>query len=779
MGGVALLALASCSAGHGSHNDAAVAADGSVDVDVSSADVGADGPAEHLAGDDGASRDAVVDSGSLADAPTDGDARDAPADAARDAADAGAADASDPALCPTSSPWFDLPYIVGTAAYSRAVDRLLMAPVNDPSLRILDPEGCGETIVPLPRPALAIALAPGGRTAAIAHDASVSVVDLATGTLVNNFPVPIQVDEIAFASGGQIFVHSYVRLSAFPPLLSVAANNGTIQTDTKIDSNGHLHITPDGMTMYWVSGDPNGNTTQRIDLPAGIGQVTNFNSNVPICANLFPLDDSQRLLSGCGAVLRIVNGDVTHDPMSIAALPGVSAVQSADSLVAAGVIALLETYESFTDLTLVSADDHAIHVHDLNTYNPVKSISLPSLESEGVTGRPSGRFVFVRSDGSRYYVVGRRGAAAGQLRADGVVRLDASTPGGDAGTTASSVHLPTPTHSPHEGLPAALTVPKVAVRLAFDTIDAGYSGALNRLVVTSMVPSPAVYLVDPDTGAAETIATPVAPSRVYVRPDGLVATVVRQGGVTFLDLVTHTVLLEQEGPVMTAAFGPAPQVLTETAFTNGFLYASWVDTSTAVKRSAFSMEPLGPLTPNLFATVPNTLRSYAIDTALEVLRRHDDVTAAGDPIVDLTLLEPDVLAATACQSLWVDGAGSLLTLNCARAFRLSTVRANDMVYAGGFERTQIIRDVVHSQGSGRMLVVPYSMVSGDSIISDGNVLAIYDDARLNLRALIGLESLGLRVFLGSDPNQPYVVEQVYALGSPTTTLVEKLDLAGL
>ena len=248
-GGVALLALASCSAGHGSHNDAAVAADGSVDVDVSSADVGTDAPAEHLAGDDGASRDAVVDSGSLADAPTDGDARDAPADAARDAADAGAADVSYLALCPTSSPWFDLPYIVGTAAYSRAVDRLLIAPVNDPSLRILDPEGCGETIVPLPRPALAIAARrAGGRLPSPTMLPCPSSI-WRTGMLVNNFPVPIQVDEIAFASAGQIFVHSYVRLSAFPPLLSVAANNGSIQTYTKIDSNGHLHITPDGMTM--------------------------------------------------------------------------------------------------------------------------------------------------------------------------------------------------------------------------------------------------------------------------------------------------------------------------------------------------------------------------------------------------------------------------------------------------------------------------------------------------------------------------------------------------
>ncbi len=768
------MALASCSSGHGSRTDATVGGDGAPEVSGADAgsDVRADAPSDHPAGDGGTSTDAVVDSTGSADAPA--DAVDALADG--DASDAGAAS---PPLCPTSSPWFDLPYVVGIAAYSRAVDRLLIAPADDRSLRILDPEGCGETIVPLPRLALSMALAPGGRSAAIGHDGSVSIVDLTTGVVVNNFRVPIQVDEIAFASGGHIFIHSYVGLSSVvTPLLALAATDGTIQTDAKIENTGHLRITPDGMTMYWVSAD-GGNDTQRIDLPAGIGEPLNFNANVAICKNLFPLDDSQRLLSGCGAVLGVVNGNVAHDPMSIAALPGVSAVQSADSLASAGVIALLESYDSFADPTLMSADDHAIHVHDLTSYSAVKSISLPSLESGGITGRPSGRYVFIRSDGSRYYVIGRRGVPGSQLRADGVVRLDAGTAGGDAGATA--IHLPAPAHSPHDGAPAAITVPSVGVPLPFDTIDAGYSRALNRLVITSMVPSPAVYLVDPDTGVAETIATPIAPAQVYVRPDGLVAAIVRQGGVTFLDLNARTVLLEQEGPVMTAAFGPTTQVLTETAFTNGFLYATWVDTSTGVKRGGFSMAPLGgPLFPDFFATVPNTLTSYAIDTLLEVLRRHDDVAAVGDPSVDLAPLEPDVLTATVCKSLWVTGNGSLLTLNCGRAFRLSAARATDLVYAGGFERTPLIRDVVHFQAGGRLFVLPQEIVSGDTFFADTNVLAIYDDDRLNLRALVELGALGWRVFIGPEPAQPYVVARVAVFGSgTTTTLVEKLDLTGL
>ena len=49
-----------------------------------------------------------------------------------------------------------------------------------------------------------------------------------------------------------------------------------------------------------------------------------------------------------------------------------------------------------------------VRVHDGSAFNYIKRIDLPPLSTDCQSQIPYGRYVFVRSDGSRYYVLARR-----------------------------------------------------------------------------------------------------------------------------------------------------------------------------------------------------------------------------------------------------------------------------------------------------------------------------------------------------------------------------------
>jgi hypothetical protein len=771
----AVLVVVGCGGGGQARDGSPVVSDAQADAQADARDGGAGGTggadaAPAAGGAGGAGVDAAND---RPDAPG-GDAPDA-----SNAASDGGGDGPPLAVCQPGGRWFDLPYLARTAAYSRALDALLILPTTQRALRIVDPETCSDRTVALPRLGSSLALAPSGRSVAVGHDGSVSIVDLQTFTVQATFPTRRPASEIGFDANGRVQLFTRSELSV--PLETIDATSGALRLGTinNLGGDGHLRITPDGQSLYWLADETTtSGSIQRVDLETGaLGIDRSRLGELAVCHDLFPGDDSKLLFTACGTVVRTSATDATQDLTFQGTLEGLPSILHLDSLAAKGVIVAIPK----PPLSGTRDVSQRIQVNETSYFNRVKTIPLPTLNDGASTSSPPlGRFVFIRSDGLHYYVIARRGAASGGLGADGVARIDASDPGGDAGMPA----VPVPgTGGSSRGLPTALALPRAQAMLDFQVADAAYSRTLNRVVATSTKPTVAVKLVDPDSGAADTIATPAQPSSVFVDAEGRTAAVLRSGGVTFIDLVGRTVLREREIPSKHVAFVSPTRVLVDDG-TNGGI--SWLDLGTGIATPAFSSS----FSSYGVGAVPGTSTFYTSTAGDGRLTRHDQTAVfSGDPYFPLDLLQLPSSNLFSCGTAFqIAGDGSSAILDCGGVIKLAAAKADDLVYAGSLELTPSVSQSVYAPASHRFYVLPATLQGSDSIYAGLAQIAVYDDRWLNLLALIdpgtfpGTTVVGQlqRLFVGAPSGLLYALAQNYdPSGVANTYAIYRFDVSGL
>jgi hypothetical protein len=672
-------------------------------------------------------------------------------EAGQDGAADGASDAPPSRPCEAGSRWFDLAYPVAAVAYSRVLDVLLLLPTTEASLHIVDPESCSEMTIELPRRGLSLSVAPSGRTVAIGEDGELSIVDLTMARLVASYTISHPASEVAFDAKGRIQVYTRSVIGVLVPLLAVDAVSGSIAVAASgLNAAGHLRITPDGKALFWVfDGSSTEDTFAQVNPDTGAaGPLQNVAQSVRVCHGMFATDDSAHLITGCGIVLDLSTTQPPAPHGALDALDGVTYLQHADSSISKNVVVSIGRPDLLGSPAGVA---QFVRVHTADTFDYVKRIDLPLLTTGSVTEPPSGRSVFIRSDGSRYYVLARRNGVA-----DGIARLDPDA-------TGQTVTTPIPVPAPplYDTLPPATALPTAAVNLAFDVVDAAYSRSLDRLVVVSGKPAPAVLLVDPETGTAQTLATPSGPSNVFVRADGFIAAVLRTGGITFLDLRTGTILRDIETPSTQVGFGSDPQALVAPS---GMSSLSWLDLGAGTTRFAYSA-----FSGNVaFATVSGTQSFYTatLGNASYPLTRHDDVASSTDPWVDVSMFTPDSNVLPPCgRQFWISDDGRHLVLDCGRSYHLAPTRAQDLVYAGGLEGVPSVKDVAHDGTSDRFFVVPNELFAGYATISQPAAIAVHGGDAPAMRALIDLKAVAApggpfsyprRVFVG-PANRLYVL----------------------
>jgi hypothetical protein len=617
-----------------------------------------------------------------------------------------------------------------------------------------------------------LSLSPTGDQVVIGHDGAISVVALRSAKLVNTYRMPVPVGDVAFDQRGDIEINSRPNSEAYLPYLKVSSSTGTITTESKIDL-GRLRITPDGLHLYWVADNfSTEDTIRRIDLDSGPRPLQNMYDGYKVCNDVFPTDDSRHLVTACGSVLR-VSDDTTQDLTSEGVLDDVTKFAYLDSMASSNRLVALQP-----DPSNMTAPD--LRVYDLQTFHKLGSIKLPLLsdgQSYPTTGQaPWGRYVFMRSDGSRYYVIGRRGPDPANANPDGVLKIDASSLGS---TNVRTIPVPFAGMWPDDR-PPLVTVPVSMVPLSFDIVSAAYSRQLARLVVSSLKPNPAVYMVDPTNGMATLLGNPASPSTVVLRNDGLVAGVVRSGGTTFIDLQTGTVT--QADGLTVIGFGPTPEALVSSAgFATLYTDYLWHDQSAGTSRpgvySTIGMSGAG--------VVPGTHTFYLLDRDLPTLERYDDkgtqTTTQSDPTLS-TSLEPYSSCAGPFQ---ITEDGGKLVVGCGAVFDLSPVLSQDRIYRGSMEKLESVVQTAFAPERGRFVSVPGNVIGlrGYDVCRDRVV--VHDDQWLNMGANIAVgaipgstkSAVPLMVFVGQTPDQAIVL--VESDQYPVNYAVATLDLSSL
>jgi hypothetical protein len=697
----------------------------------------------------------------------DGDARD---DAAPDRPEAMVAVATPPPNpCAPGAPWFDLPYTVASASYARGHGLIVARPETEHAIYLLDPDTCGATRVTVARPPLAIALSPDEATIAVGHDGLVSLVDLAAGAVRATVAIPAPATDVAFDARGRVVAFSHARAAVATEVYVVDPAAAAVASAGTLDGGGHLAATADGASLLWTTDDQTAtDETARVV----VGRAPLLGDPVvvapPACHAVFPTDDSRALVTACGTVFGLAPADATKDLAPAGALAGVAHLQHADTLVAKGLIAVVAA----ADPAASAPPDGVVRVHAAADLSFVGAVPLPVLDTGQEHQTPRGRYVFLRRDGARAYVVARR--QPGQSPVDGVAVIDPARAGLDA-----PADLKIAGSFPHRsGLPLPTTSTRLAaVTVPFRVIDAGYSRALDRLVMTSTRPADGVYLVDPATGAADPLPAPAAPSSVAVRADGLVAAVARAGGVTFFDLQQRTVLRAVDGPATSVTFGARSEVLLATDAAS----SAWLDLDTGALRAASSTAGETPG----FTAVPGTSSFYSLRG--RDLVRHDDTITAADPLFDLApFVSPEAIVKPCATPFWVTDDGSHLVLDCARVFALSSDRARDLRYLGTLEAVSTLAHVAYAPSAHRFFSAPSVFIFSDGLATAIGRVAVHDDQSLDLVSSIdvglfpGTAALSqpMRVFMGQTPERLLVVATSDTFGTPTHAIYT-LDVSGL
>lgn len=288
---------------------------------------------------------------------------------------------------------------VTDAAYSRALDRLVMVDEAQSRLYVLDPETQVETSIELPLRPTSVDLSPDGLTAVVGHVAFVSHVDLVGRTVLRAWPLDIDVFDVVVAGNG--YAHAFPLENEFqsPGLRSIRLVDGTQTRSTGgfVAGKSRGRLLPGSNRMY-VSAS---SFLRRFDLSAGTAHLESetFNGKSS-CGDFWPDELGARVFTGCGTAYR--TSDLASEDLTYAGyFPGVAHIRHLDHSLGAQRIALVMDASKAEDTEASTR----IWLHDSEYLASQSSIDLPQAAAHGRSHLLHGRYVFHSADGSRLHVI--------------------------------------------------------------------------------------------------------------------------------------------------------------------------------------------------------------------------------------------------------------------------------------------------------------------------------------------------------------------------------------
>jgi chitinase len=250
----------------------------------------------------------------------------------------------------------------------------------------------------------------------------------------------------------------------------------------------------------------------------------------------------------------------------------------------------------------------------------------------------------------------------------------------------------------------AITVQRPSFReFGHGVLDAEYSTALDRVVMVATNPD-ALYVYDVETQTEHTVPLPHAPTSVSVGPDGRFAAVGHDSFISYVDLTIPSLL--KSVPVRAKAFDI---VLAGNGYVHVFPNKDqWVSIHSV--NLATDQETLSrglPIYEGARARLqPGGRAIYGSTTRLSPgdIEKYNIVEGTAEVLYD----SPYHGTYPICDNLWFSEDGRRIFTACGNTFRTSSVKAEDMVYAGKLALSaDPIRSLSHSLGANRVALVQY------------------------------------------------------------------------
>lgn len=316
-----------------------------------------------------------------------------------------------------------LPHDVVDAEFDRATNTIVMVSrVPSNTIYVYDVATGLERSQSLSNPPLAVSLAPDGLTAAVGHDAFVSVVQVATvGQPGAPEPVLLNLSTDVFdiVLDGNGFVHVFHLDSRWlqPRSIEIATNTETLGPGiTRPRTRARLH--PGGQ---WIYSANNGTTPDDIDkLDISSGVATNlynspYHGDYQMCGNLWFSEDGETIYTACGNAFRS-SSNQAEDMTFIGGMeltPSDYAIgwriHSLSESVQGDEIALIE--DDYYSCDYLPGEGGPCYSHfalyERQALTPLATYSVSPVTIDGFDYAQRGLHVFHDATNGRKYVIGR------------------------------------------------------------------------------------------------------------------------------------------------------------------------------------------------------------------------------------------------------------------------------------------------------------------------------------------------------------------------------------
>jgi hypothetical protein len=620
---------------------------------------------------------------------------------------------------------------VTDAEYSDALDRIVLVAREPSALVLLDPVSLERTTLELPMRPTAISVSLDGLTAAVGHDAWISIVDLTVPAILDVVEVTAPLFDLVLADND--YAYGFPSRDQWVDLHSVSLADGfetRIFATLRDKSIGALH--PDGHRVYTnASFFP----AARFDTtlgPAALVEPPDRELEGGLCNDVTFADGGARLVTGCGQVYWST-ADPATDMRYAGALERPAALASwplgaLDWSASAGTFGMVLA----ADRTSSSPEQYGSVSFYAEPYlTKLASRPLPPMRQAGATVRVDGRHVFYSADGTLAHAL-VEGATTTAIR-----RFGLSTFVVPMTKDASAAPQP-PFADDYAGFDV----------LGYRVAAAAYSEPLNRLLLVAEDP-PALHVINPALGTETVVALPLRAVAIAVAPSGATAVVGHDGWVSVVDISPPGLLTtERVSTRVTAlALDELDRVFASRAV-NGYAPMHVLDLTTLNET----------VTAQDFFNGGEQLLLHGSTTLYVTgggVSRYD--LGSGAPVFEGTKIYG---YSTLCDYLAPTDDGQLIT-GCGYLMITSAAFADDLAVGARLQYASNYRSIDHASASGRFVSLPSDL--------DSTTLEVHDDTTLERQAVLNLPSFhvgsqtraahGRFVFTNAAGTIAYVVVQ--------------------
>lgn len=322
-------------------------------------------------------------------------------------------------------------------------------------------------------------------------------------------------------------------------------------------------------------------------------------------------------------------------------------------------------------------------------------------------------------------------------------------------------------------------------RLAHDVIDAEYSAALDRIVMVSASPQPALYAYDPATGAEQSVALDKAPAAVSLSPDGREAAVAHDAMLTHVDLTRLGDPLVSPKTTRAVAANLGDIVLAGNGYAYGFPRSdsnAYSIRSVHIASGTESATSGYGIYPGTRARLhPSGTRMYGADNGVSPadIERYD--IASGPAVYEYD--SPYHGDHPMCGNLWMRQDGTQIYTACGSVFRAASARTSDMLYAGSLPLRQEqyarwrVRSLSQNETTSEVALLeendydcqykPSACFTGVTFY-DSDYLTLIERYRLAPVTVAAQDYVqrGLFVFHGAEGGKRYVISRLVSMPDP-------------